>query len=358
MKKRRYLLIIVIIFIGIVCFCLFYPWETVPKEFVHIPKTEENSLVDYQLYQNLDVRALENEISMIQENEVISVDFSNGINQEDLETLRRSGILYPDLEKEQIEGELLIYRKNSLLHSGFIEKALNSEYRKQKIDWFVRIVSKFMDETGYIFTLEDGGKTLGTYTVMEDIYDYYAEKTKEATTEEKKVGAYSSIYVVQKILDEDQSQDYYTITCFEQMEPYIGSSYLTNYFATGVSSYQENAVLIDSKPHINGQLKENQSYFISMNPLLDIGFVWTGRTGTEISASAYDNMYTTRFRDKKGIYGVDGTIDFSFYTFYKVPNDVEFRFQYNHHLCNATYKSGRDPHYYGGEWHTVVVPPR
>ncbi len=352
MKKRWYPLIIAIIFIGIVCFCLFYPWETVPKELVDIPKAEENSLVDYPLYQNLDVSTLENEISAIQEKEVIVMNFSNEMSQESLEILRKFGILYPDLEKEQMDGELLIYRKNSLLHSGFMEKSLNLERRKQTIDQFVRVVSEFMDKTGYVFTLENGGKTIGTYTVMKDIYDCYTEET----TEEEKVGSYCSIYVVQKILDEDQNHDYYTLTCFQQVKPYIGSSYLTNYFATGVSPYQEDAILIDSKPHISGQLEKDQAYFISLNPLLETGFRWTGRTGTQISATAYDNMYTIRFHDKKGIYGVDGTIDFSFYVFYRVPNKSGLHFQYNHHLCNATYRRGRDPHYYGGEWHSLIVP--
>ncbi len=40
MGKKCYPLIIAIIFIGIVCVCFFYPWETVPKELVDMPKTE------------------------------------------------------------------------------------------------------------------------------------------------------------------------------------------------------------------------------------------------------------------------------------------------------------------------------
>ena len=46
-------------------------------------------------------------------------------------------------------------------------------------------------------------------------------------------------------------------------------------------------------------MEKDQAYFISLNPLLETGFRWTGRTGTQISATAYDNMYTIRFHDKK-----------------------------------------------------------
>lgn len=351
MRKRHYQWVIIIVFIAIGAYFLLYQREEIPSS-MRIQKAEENRVVPYKLYEKAEERTVGESLQMLQEDEAFIISNFNAIDDESLEQIRRFGIIYPERYEKEIGEELIIYNKSGMFHSGIIEKTLNAEVRKQRIDQFIAEISEFMEKTGYIFTLKNDAETLGTYTVMEEIYDHYNEKGEG----EKKVGSYCSTYVVQKLSDEDQNYNYYTVAAFEGVIPYIGNIYLTNYFATGVASSQENTMLIDAKPHINQKLEKDQSYLIPASSLLNVGFVWTGRSGTEVFANTHDNMYTISFRDKKGFYSIDGRINFNFHVFFKTTNNSEFRFLYNHHLCNATYKRGRDPHYYGGTWHTLIVP--
>ena len=333
---------------------------------------EDNNLIKIILEENLS------ELETMSDGEVCVIKNLKNLSKEDYEYLRTVRILYPVgkkdsptlhnqneiVDNDQIpDVDLIVYKKGNVFHSSILEKqditrmsmSLNLD---QYVNAFVNLIDDIMLQKNELNRQANSSYIVGSYTVSNSFHDTFIEA---GVTRTGNVG-YNTTYIVNKAADADTIYDYYSVTGLNTITPYTGVAYVTNYFATGLSSYYAGHTILDASPITSGlSLEQNKNYSFSIGVgypgSISVGFSWTGRSGATLQGGIYNNMYTAIFNDSTGLYGDGSGYSFTFNcgAFYRIPNNANFAFQYNHHFRNAVYGNGSDARYYGGQWYSIQV---